>query len=252
MISVNITYYNEPIWFKYWYLLFKKFYKDGVDIALNICDDGSQRDPASAFFEKNVPLPNMRLFRVKEDIGFNSHGARNLLMQQTQTEWNMMSDIDRHYSLNTLTKIIRAEQSDQLKQGTYYSMWEITPASKDRFSINECVLSKTDFWKTGGYDEEFTNIHWGDRYFFDTLNTIATREKVREWEVKYVRFARDVTYEDIPITQYPDDKTLIHPKGVWTEEKTRTALKEFVRNRNSTEQGRLAKKVINFDWEQVF
>ena len=252
MISVNITYYNEPLWFKYWYLMFKKFYISGTDICLNVCDDGSQRYPITDFFKKNPPLPNMRVFRVKKDIGFNSHGARNLLMQQTQTEWNILSDIDRHYSFQTFARIIKAERTNNLQLGTYYSFWELTPSSKDGYTLNDCVISKSDFWKTGGYDEEFTNIHWGDRYFFDTLNRVATRVTKREWEVRYVRFARSVTYEDIPTTQYPDDNTLIHPNGFWTNEKTRLALKKFVRKRNSTEDGRLSKKVINFEWEQVF
>ena len=252
MISVNITYYNEPTWFKYWYLLFKKFYKDGIDIALNICDDGSQRDPASGFFEKNVPLPNMRLFRVKEDIGFNSHGARNLLMQHTQTEWNMMSDIDRHYSMQTLNDIIRTEAAGQLEQGKYYSFRDQNSTVKETYSLNEFIVCKADFWKTGGYDEEFTNIHWGDRYFFDTLGKVTTRVEQSRWKVAYVRGARDVTYDDILTTQYPDDNTLIHPRGIWTNKETRESLMKFVRERNSTEQGRLSKKVINFEWEQVF
>ena len=252
MISVNITYYNEPIWFKYWYLTFKKLHIDNAPIVLNMCDDGSQKFPLSEFFKKHPPLPNMRLFRVKEDIGFNSHGARNLLMQQTQTEWNFLTDIDRHYTLNTFNKMVDTHKRGTLVQGTYYNLFETLKASDDRFSLNEVMLSKTDFWKTGGYDEEFVNVHWGDRYFFDSLNRVAKRKKVSDWYVKYVRYARNVTYEPVPITIYPDDATLIHPTGKWTDADSRFALKKLVRERNMTHEGRMSKKVINFEWEQVF
>ena len=217
-----------------------------------MCDDGSQKTPLSEFFEKNPPFPNLRLFRVKEDIGFNSHGARNLLMQQTQTEWNFLTDIDRHYSLKTLYGIEHVEKTNDLEFGTYYNLREILKASDDGFSLNEFVVSKTDFWKTGGYDEEFVNVHWGDRYFFDSLNRVAKRKKVEQWQVKYVRYARSVTYEPIPITVYPDDATLIHPTGKWTDADSRFALKKLVRERNMTHEGRMSKKVINFDWERVF
>ena len=252
MISINLTYYNEPIWFRYWYNIFKKFHHNGANIRLNICDDGSQKQPISYFFEKNPPFPNMRLFKVKEDIGFNSHGARNLLMQQTQTEWNLMTDIDRHYPLKTLYSIIEEESINNLKKGMYYSLKELTRSSKDGFSINEYVASRTDFWKTGGYDEEFTNIHWGDRYFLDTLNYVAKRKTKKNWEVRYVRHARNVTYQDIPITQYPDDNSLIHPTKIWVDQETRHGLKKLVQERNKTHEGRMSKKVVNFDWEQVF
>lgn len=252
MISINLTYYNEPIWFRYWYNIFKKFYLDNTNICLNICDDGSQKQPIISFFEKYPPFPNMRLFKVKEDIGFNSHGARNLLMQQTQTEWNLMTDIDRHYPLKTLNRIISEEAIDNLNIGAYYNLKELIRSSKDGFSVNDYVTSKTDFWKTGGYDEEFTNVHWGDRYFLNTLNMIAKRETREDWEVRYVRYARSVTYEDVPITQYPNDTSLIHPTRLWADQETRHGLKRLVQERNKTHEGRMSKKVINFEWEQVF
>lgn len=251
MISINITYYNEPHFLKWWYITHQKMLDGGCDVMLNIGDDGSQTKPASHFFEKNAPNANTRLFRVKEDIGFNSHGTRNLLMKQTTTEWNLMSDIDRRYPEQTLISIY--ENQSKLRKGVYYSFWEILQSSRDRFSVNDYIVHRDNFWETGGYDEEFTNIHFGDRYFLDALRMVAKRKKVPQWQVKYVRGARDVTWTDeILTTVYPDDNTLIHPTAVWGDEKQRFALKEFVQERNKTPEGRKSKKVINFEWEQLF
>lgn len=250
MISINITYYNEPHFLIWWYKAVKRLEDAGCPFILNIGDDGSMRHPAVDFFEKYPPTSNMRLFRVKEDIGFNSHGTRNLLMKQTTTDWNLMSDIDRRYPDKTLRSIYKNEAN--LAKTRYYSFWEIRQSSPDRFSVNEYLVHKETFWKTGGYDEEFVNIHFGDRYFLDTLRRVAKRHKVDYWHVKYVRGARDVTWTDVPFTIYPDDKTLIHPSGVWADEKKRFALKEFVQERNKTHEGRMSKKVINFEWERVF
>ena len=250
MISFNITYYNEPKWLKWWYLTFKELHDRGYDFYLNVCDDGSMRQPAEAFFEKNPPCEGMRLFRVIDDIGFNSHGSRNLLMKQTLTDWNLMSDIDRRYSKDTLIGIM--EEEPLLIKGHYYALKEILVASPDGFSVNEYLVHKKDFWKTGGYDEEFVNIHWGDRYFLETLRRVAKRECVPDWGVKYARGAREVTWADVPTTIYPDDRTLIHPNNRWPDQEFRFGLKEFVRQRNKTHEGRMSKKVINFEWKQVF
>lgn len=250
MISCNITYYNDPKWLLWWYQTFKQFYLDRIDIQLNIADDGSQVYPAEDFFDQFVPSPNMRLFRVKEDIGFNSHGARNLLMKQTQTEWNMLSDIDREYPMQTLKSIIKAEQEGTLKRGEYYNYSHEKHGDP---SCNEYLVSKTDFWKSGGYDEEFVNIHWGDRIFFDeSLSRVAKRIHMVDWKIRYTRGARDWQWTDNPTTIYPDDNTILHPRNEWATKESREAIIHLVKTRNRTHEGRISKKVINFDWEQVF
>jgi len=250
MITINITYYNEPKWLQWWYDTTKQLYEEGHAFKFSICDDGSMNEPATKFFESNPPLPFMSLYRVTKDIGFNSHGARNLLVKQTTTDWNMMSDIDRHYSIGTFERLFAAEPT--LQKGHYYSFYEVKKASADWYSVNEYVVHREDFWKTGGYDEEFVNIHWGDRMFLDTLKRVAKRECMREWEVKYVRGARTVSWEDVPTTIYPDDSSLIHPNNRWPDPDFRFNLKETIRQRNKTHEGRMSKKVINFEWARVF
>lgn len=252
MISCNITYYNEPKWLLDWYLKLKLLYERGHDIILNVADDGSQVHSAEEFFDDHPPLPNMHLFRVKEDLGFNSHGARNLLMKQTTTEWNIMSDIDRRFSMKTLIDIADRAEAGKLQRGHYYSFYEILKASRDRFSVNEYLVHKTDFWKSGGYDEEFVNIHFGDRYFLEALTYTTRRVCVPEWKVNYIRDSRTVTWADVPTTVYPDDKTLIHPNNRWPNPEFRHELNNRIRERNKTHEGRMSKKVINFEWEQVF
>ena len=251
MISFNITYYNEPVWLKWWYDTIININQEGLDVGLNIVDDGSMIDSAECFFEKCIPHPQMSLYCVVDDIGFNSHGARNLLMQQTKTQWNVLSDIDRQYSHKTIHSIINSEIN--LNRGNYYSFYETKKSSVDRFSVNDFLVHKEDFWLTGGYDEEFVNIHWGDRYFLDILKTVVQRQKVQQWEVVYVRGARNVVWDDnVTKTTYPDDETLIHPTYFWGNQEKRWGLKEAIKQRNRTLEGRASKPVINFEWTQIF
>ena len=37
---------------------------------------------------------NLKGYRVKQDIGFNNHGCRNLAMLKSETHWNWLIDID--------------------------------------------------------------------------------------------------------------------------------------------------------------
>lgn len=250
MISCNITYYNEPKWLRYWYKTVVDLNNRGYDIRLNIADDGSMIHPAEEFFDKHPPVDSMRLFRVTEDIGFNSHGARNLLMTMTETEWNLNSDIDRRYPMSTFE--IASEGSMQFNVGNYYSLKEILVASPDGFSVNDYIVHKNDFWKTGGYDEEFVNIHWGDRLFLTNLRQFARRVCRDDLAVKYARKAREVIWADVATTQYPDDNTLIHPNDRWPIPEFRTQLRVMVQNRNKIKELRESKKILNFDWTQIF
>jgi len=247
VLTCNVTYYNEPHLLLWWFRTIRKLNDSGIDIKLSICDDGSQRLPAEKFFEKHKPLPSMSLYRVKEDIGFNSHGARNLLMKQTKTGWNLLSDIDRNYSIETLTKLYNGKRTF-FRRGNYYSF-----VHRGVSSINEYVIYAKDFWLSGGYDEEFVNIHWGDRLFLKSVRQNTKNIVMHDMPIKYVRHARKVMPGDVATTQYPDDHTLITPAvGIWANAETRQKLLKFVQKRNSTHAGRMSKKVINFEWEQMF
>lgn len=251
MLTLNITYYNEPHFLSWWYNIAKVLHEEGLSITLQICDDGSLRSPATAFFEKNEPLKNIKLYRVLKDIGFNSHGARNLLMNQTENNWNILSDIDRQYSLETLKRVYFRAGRNALKKGYYYS-FTYKKNNKQESSLNDYIISKNDFWLSGGYDEEFVNIHWGDRIFFESLKLFLKHAILPDCYIKYVRHARNVSFDDVETTQYPDDNTLIHPKSDWYDKRKRDALKKFILKRNSTHEGRMSKKILNFEWERVF
>jgi hypothetical protein len=255
MISVNITYYNETKWLKWWYKTITNLNEQGLDIRLNVGDDGSMDEPAEEFFNRYPPTYGMRLFRVKEDLGFNSHGTRNLLMKQTETDWNLLSDIDRHYPDDTFKKMARG--SLEFDRGSFYSLKEMIKASNDGFSVNDYVVHRDDFWRAGGYDEELVNVHWGDRLFLQCLGRLTVREKREDLLVKYVRFSREVTFADVPKTVYSENGnvgTLIHPTVAnhWGDPRYRAAMRTMITERNKTPEGRASKKVINFEWEQVF
>ena len=253
MLSLNITYYNEPKWLQWWYNTVKRVNSVyGINLSLNIADDGSQKEPAEQFFIKNPPTPDMRLFVITEDLGFNSHGARNLLMKHTQTDWNLLSDIDRSYSDKTLLRMY----DDHKDVGCYYVLVAPPMIERELYTVNDYVVHTRDFWRAGGYDEEFVNAHYGDRDFMKVLGSVAKRVVNSDWEVKFTRFARKTVIHaplgGVKTTQYPDDDTMVVPDTDWNSRSFRTALIKEVRARNSRESLRRTKQIINFPWKQVF
>lgn len=248
MITINITYFNEPHWLKRWNEFNQKLIDAGVNVNIAICDDGSDRLPASEFFEKNKPANNITLYRVKKNIGFNSHGCRNLLMRETYTAWNVLTDIDRSYTIGTIQRL---SEPDALIPGRYYAFWDY---KKKRWSLNDYVIHKRDFWEGGGYDEVFTNTHWGDRIMFEEfLDRKFKRIQDKKYMFSMDRGARNVSVENIELTDYPDDNTLLVPANHWWRKKSaREKVIQEVKERYRNPTARKSKPVIQFDWERVF
>ncbi len=57
MISINVTYYNEPHFLKWWYEAMLRLEDQSCPFLFNLGDDGSMRIPAVDFFEKNALRP---------------------------------------------------------------------------------------------------------------------------------------------------------------------------------------------------
>ena len=87
-LTVGYTYFDEPHKLKQQFEIWKKWPAE-VDIIL--VDDGSDHSPAKDVidevgFKLEDYQPNFRLFKVTRNLGFNSHGCRNLVpMRESST-----------------------------------------------------------------------------------------------------------------------------------------------------------------------
>ena len=43
-----------------------------------------------------------KAYNILQDIGFNNHGCRNLAMLQSETHWNLLTDIDVYFDVETI------------------------------------------------------------------------------------------------------------------------------------------------------
>ena len=169
---------------------------------------------------------------MKEDLGFNSHGARNLGMQQSTTNWNFLTDVDNDIGCLDFQKIFDLP----FDNNDVYS-----------FHTNSIILNKTTYWSCKGYDEEYVGVHYGDRYFLNYLQTNFDFYNITNNDLPKLRHGWVVREtKGIDRDQYQDGilymKPLDHEKNL----KIHNMIKDRYEKNNFTN-----KKIINFEWEQV-
>ena len=231
------TYFEDPYRLKDF---IEKQFDETFYSELIIVDDGSPLQPAEPIVKKYLDK-NIRLFRVKDDIGFNSHGARNLAMKHVETEWAYMTDIDRdligHFA-PVIDRYVRSAEPNE-----YFN----TLIGRKQVTHNDYCVRTKDWWKSGGYDEEFVNWHFGDRIFIDRLNSYLVPTTIPVM-MEATRKARKWIETDTGVTTYPDDETIIHP--TYSEE-YKNSIIEIVGERNENPDKWIRDNIINFEWEQV-
>lgn len=218
----------------------------GLPINFNFIDDGSEIEPAINYIDPSTP--NISLYRVLKDLGFNSHGCRNLAMYITNTDWNLLCDIDRELSSYTLSVVIDRMRAGEIKKGKYYVFRRLD--KPDEAALNDFVIHRDDFWKTGGYDEEFTGIHYGDRIFLKQLDRFAQQTFVPDCFIDILRGGRTVKFRsDLTKTMY-DEHVCYHPLFENVVKKPYKQILEYIEARNDA-RDYTEKRVVNFEWAQL-
>lgn len=231
--TVITTYYNEDDQLPRFLNEFKLLQTKYPATNLIVVDDGSEMFPITMFEDELKSIPNIEVYIVSEDLGFNSHGTRNLAMTKTKTDWNLLMDVD-----------IR------LDVGNVDSMLEAAVDGKPCFVnleqdvSNHVFIQKDIFFSCGGYDEEFTGIHYGDKVFLHYLkNKFGCTYPKKSF--RYVRPGRKIKHTDaFNKTTYDNELCILWaPKS-----KPLTAeLTKFVKDRYATEDFS-QKKILTFDW----
>ena len=246
LLTISVAYYNEPKHLKEWINRQSIWEKMCMPIHLQVIDDGSQITPASEIIKEGAA--NISLYRVTEDLGFNSHGCRNLGMKVAPTSWVLLSDIDMIYPISTLNEILLDIENFKISQDLYYQFKLINYKST---ILNNFLVHKDTFWKTGGYDEEFVGMHYGDRTFLANLGQFAV-ESDNGYFAYRLRLGR--LWRTVPgliKTEYPNDEVILHPESILNNPSLLKKLNDRIDVRNKSAEGRASKKVIQFEWERL-
>lgn len=204
-------------------------------VRVILVDDGSQKHPAAEIFRR-CTLPK-KLYRVKTDIPWNQHGARNLgarkACKDSENHWLFMSDMDVLLTPETATDLFRR----QLDPKHYYTFERtfLPDCSVRKYHCNTFMVKHSIYWAINGYDEDYCGAYGGDGPFLRQLGVLASRKHLGD--VLLYGVDRDVI---------PDANTELPRKvGVFGERYR----KIFDHKRRTGDER--SKDPIRFEWEEV-
>lgn len=225
--TIITTYYNDKQLLEEFIYDFNIINQKHQHLKLIVIDDGSTINPADQFCKKQ---DNFELYKITKDLGFNSHGARNLGVVQSTTDWNLLIDVD--YDLKTLDL---SQLPEVLDLNTIYF-----------FSVNTFLIHRDAFMSCKGYDEDFVNIHFGDRLFtwhlkrrFNHVDLKGPKGKRIGWKV--------IVTDKVRLTTYRDGK-MYHPTSAY---KLKYNIQKVVDSRYFDDDFE-TKVILNFPWIKVF
>jgi len=206
-------------------------------IKIILIDDGSQEVPAEEVlrgvsFADNI---DFSLYKVTKDIGFNSHGCRNLGAMLANTEWLLFLDIDYTIQPSDLRRL-QTEKLDPLKLYEINARFKNWTSERDPYvALNQFVISKKLFVESEGYDESWVPFHFGDREFLGRLADISEKENLDWVNLTCRRGGRKgIIDDDATIPVYDDEKMVFYSR-------------KFDPNTIERVSSR-----INFPWKKVF
>lgn len=229
-ITIIQTYYNERFHLETQIERWNHF-KTPVNIIL--IDDGSQKEPAENVLREHTINDNINfsLYRVTEDIGFNSHGCRNLGANLAQSNWLLFLDID--YTLQPLH--LERLQNETLDLNSWYELNAKFQGRGDTYiALNQFLIPRKLFLDSGGYDESFVPFHYGDRELLSHLEKKYQKLNL-DWLVLTCRRGGRKAKVDntIKIPVYDDENMVFHTPGM--------DLKRIVHTDTK----------LNFPWEEI-
>ena len=151
---------------------------DKAQLEICIVDDASPNVPARSVLT-DVPVlgrlgMHLQLYRVLEDKPWNQDAARNIAMFHARTEWCLLMDMDH---------VLPADQAAAmldliLARGIVYMPNQILADGEDlnRPHPNGYLFNRADFWKMGGYDEDFAGWYGSDGNFRKCARGIGLHE----------------------------------------------------------------------------
>jgi len=228
---------------------------------LIVCNDGWGVEKGDRYFEESVKIYKGEIdllgLEVMQDVGFNSHGCRNLMMQQVKTDWAWLFDADAFMQEELFDYVVaekeldesfvypvlvnlESPESDHSETGGY-EIVDPKRIYKIKSHPNSHILTREAFWASGGYDLEFQKCRHGDSEFF--LSYKQGRGD-KQWDHELIHdeyhFFMRVPFRREDYIAQSKEKAKIHNLTV-----------DHVRKRNEDEYRRFRKWLINFPWRKI-
>lgn len=179
MLTICMAIYGQPKMLAH-QLATMEDYPQSVRDNLNLIIVDDHGDPEVTKWDVmhfDSAVNSAQLFRVDSNIPWNQMGARNLAMEHAKG-WCLMIDPDMVFSAGIMTRMLEAQEILQRGQVLKYGLKHKKSGKLDMSSPNTYMIHRDDFFRVGGYDEDFAgNKGWSDVQLLDVLTSCYKLQK---------------------------------------------------------------------------
>lgn len=202
-LSIVAAYFNQPQIFEEWWRVLRTYPDDIADrVRLFLVDDHSHPETSLRVPDDIKARFRASTFYVEDDIPWNEMGCRNLAMQHAKG-WVYMTDPDYILYPEDARKLFgemdmasgSSRWRGHLERRSFYHL-ESRLFSDGRVlhrPENIAVLHTTDFWKAGGYDEQFAGGYgFSDALFWRAMRAAAGCRNVFLTDVRMHHYSKGI------------------------------------------------------------
>lgn len=153
-----------------------------------VVDDASPTKPALPAVEK-TGIASFRLYRTGVDVRWNWLFARNLGVQEADTQWVLLTDIDHVLPSATLRSLM-TDRTLNIRTVYRFSRVDAPKRTPYKPHPNTWFLTRSMFEEIGGYDERFSGYYGTDAEFRDRVHATAHAVVMRTDVM--IRYPREV------------------------------------------------------------
>lgn len=169
-----------------WWDKYSDYCKQNSNIIL--VDDGSPKETAIDVIRKYPMNINFKLYKIKEDIKWNQHGARNLAFCHADEGFVFATDIDHVLPDDQLEKLINSKFSEN---NHYKFARKDYPSYNDyKHHANTFLCTREAFINVGGYDEDYCGTYGGDGPLHRALQEKYPRKDIKD--IYVLRYGSEV------------------------------------------------------------
>lgn len=233
-ITLVMPYYENHNMLKLHLSHWKKYSNElKSSFKIVIVDDGSQIKPAYDLLKIHNSGMDIDLYRVKHDIPWNHHGARNLGMYYSEGLC-LITDMDHLLTKENANNILRNKWDKKL---VYKPLRKKPDGSDYKRHPNTYIIDSSIYWKIGGYDETFTG-YWGtDSTFRNALSKVS---KIVDTDIFYM-----ILYGRSEIFDASTNPNTYGRKGTKFHVSSNPELNKRKKQHHSPI------KPLNFEWEKL-
>lgn len=185
MLTIILTYSDESACIKQWVEVINNVCLRDNDIKIIIVDDASNEAPAIAFMDTLAVPDNLSLYRMRYMVGYNMYGCRNLAMEKTETEWNLLCSMTSIIQPDDIIKIKNMIVNSEVDPNAVYDFVEC-PLEK-----NIWLITKDNFWEAKGYDSEWVGCRGGQVTTIERLLSFCTQDTLPYHLIRIAPIAND-------------------------------------------------------------